>query len=214
LRIILWLRPAWAAVLAILVVVFSSAVWAQANPQAAESDPQIAMDSTGEKWDYFVRETASPLTIGGGAFNATFSQMTNTDPKYGVNRIAFSERFGASVADITTQNFFGDFVMASALHEDPRYYRKGEGHSFWSRTGYAISRAMVTRTDGGGSTFNFDNVLGSAASAGFSNLYYPAASRTGIAIMMHFGIDVADTGFVNLVPEFWPDLRRKLRRNN
>ena len=138
-----------------------------------------------------MRETASPLTLGGGVFNAAFSQVTNTDPKYGTNGAAFAERFAASIADIATQNFFGDFVVASALHEDPRYFRKGEGHSLWSRTGYAISRALVIRQDSGGNTFNYDNVVGSALGSGFSNLYYPAASRGGKATLMHFAIDLA-----------------------
>jgi hypothetical protein len=78
------------------------------------------------------------------------------------------------------------------------------------RMGYAISRALVIRKDSGGNTFNFDNILGSAASSGFSNIYYPAASRNGSAMLMHFWTDVADNGFVNLAPEFWPDFKRKV----
>ena len=31
-------------------------------------------------------------------------------------------------------------------------------------------------------------------------------------MFMHFGSDVADTGFVNLAPEFWPDFRDKFLR--
>lgn len=187
----------------------------QTTPRRAESaaDPQsLPMRTRQEKWNNFVHETISPLTFGGGTFNAAFSQLTNTDPKYGTDSVAFGKRFGASIADIASQNFFGDFVVASALHEDPRYFRMGEGHSLRRRAGYAISRALVIRKDTGGNTFNFDNVLGSALSTGFSNLYYPSASRTGSSILMHFLIDVADNGFVNLAPEFWPDFRRKVLR--
>jgi len=177
---------------------------------APESQPTLL--TTHDKWRNFLSETGSPLTLGGGTFNAFFSQVTQTDPQYGKGGAALAQRFGASVADIVTQNFFGDFVVASALHEDPRYHRKGEGHSLLYRTGYAISRALVIRKDTGGNTFNFDNVLGSAMSSGFSNLYYPAASRTGGAFLMHFGTDIADNGFVNLAPEFWPDFSRKVLR--
>jgi hypothetical protein len=168
------------------------------------------LQTTREKWDNFAKETVGPLTWGGGAFNALFSQVTNTDPKYGVNRVALGQRFGASLADIASENFFGDFVVASALHEDPQYHRKGEGFSLRYRMAYAISRALVIRKDTGGNTFNFDNVLGSAASSAFSNIYYPAASRNGSAMLMHFWTDVADNGFVNLAPEFWPDFKRKV----
>jgi hypothetical protein len=181
------------------------------NMQNAVSTPSPApIVTVREKWNYFLRETASPLTFGGGSFNALFSQMTHTDPQYGVNGVALAKRFGASLADIATENFFGDFVTASLLHEDPRYFRLGEGHRFWQRVGYAISRAVVIRKDSGGNQFNFDNLIGSAASSAFSNVYYPPPSRTGKAYLMHFGIDVADYGFVNLAPEFWPDFRRKV----
>jgi hypothetical protein len=190
---------------------------AQASGTAATSGqvhspapPPASTLDVRQKWSNFAHETASSLTLGAGVFNAGFSQITDTDPKYGTNSVAFAKRFGASVADIATQNFFGDFVVASTFHEDPRYFRKGRGRSYWYRVGYAISRAVVIRNDHGGDTFNLDNVLGSAASSGFSNLYYPAPSRTGKATLMHFAIDVADNGFVNLAPEFWPDFRDKI----
>jgi|SRR5579859_233036 len=184
------------------------------QPAPAADSSQSDLRSTDAKWMHFLRETASPLTVGAGAFNASFSQVTNTDPKYGVNGIAYAKRYGASLADIAAQNFFGDFVIASAFHEDPRYFRKGSGHSLLYRMGYAISRAVVIRRDSGGNTFNFDNLLGSAMGTGFSNLYYPPASRTKGAMLMHFWTDVADNGFVNLAPEFWPDFRRKVFRRH
>jgi hypothetical protein len=174
--------------------------------------PEPAIRTTHERWRNFVSETAGPLTFGGATFNAWFSQVTHTDPQYGHGGGAFAERWGASLADIASQNFLGDFVVASAFHEDPRYHRKGEGYPFLYRFGYAISRALVIRKDTGGNGFNFDNVLGSAMSTGFSNIYYPAASRTRGAMFMHFWTDVADNGFVNLAPEFWPDFRRKVLR--
>jgi hypothetical protein len=181
---------------------------------AGSASEFLPISTTQEKWNYFVRETASPLTFAGGVFNAAVSQVTNTDPRYGVNRVAFAERFGASVGDITTQNFFGDFVVASVFHEDPRYIREGSEYGFWHRAGYALSRAVVIRKDSGGNTFNYDNVMGSAFSTGFSNLYYPRASRNTRGMVMHFGSDVADNGFVNLAPEFWPDFRDWLLRRH
>jgi hypothetical protein len=166
--------------------------------------------STAGKWHNFVDETVSPLTLGAGAFNGGLSHITNSDPRYGTDAAAFAQRFGASLADIATQNFFGDFLFASAFHEDPRYVRKGAQYHMWSRVGFAISRAVVIRTDAGGSSFNWSNVLGSAMSAGLSNAYYPPPSRTGGAMVIHFVSSVAGAGFANLAPEFWPDFKQKI----
>lgn len=182
--------------------------YGQYNVQSATNVGTLA--AIDDHWNLFLQETFSPLTAGGSIFNAGFSQLTNSDPRYGKNAQAFGQRLGASAADIASQNFFGDFLVASAFHEDPRYVRRGEEHGFWDRFGYAISRAFVIRTSSGRDSFNWDNFLGSAASAGFSNLYYPSGSRTSGAMLIHFGTSIADNGFVNLAPEFWPDFRRKV----
>jgi hypothetical protein len=171
---------------------------------------QAPISTVQEHWSLFMHETFGPISAAGTMFNAGFSQVTNSDPRYGTNGTAFGQRIGASAADIASQNFFGDFLVASAFHEDPRYIRLGEENGFWHRFGYAISRAAIIRTASGSSSFNWDNCLGSAMSAGFSNLYYPSSSRTGGAMLIHFGTSVADNGFVNLAPEFWPDFRRKV----
>ncbi len=164
------------------------------------------------KWHNFVGETFSPMGLGSGLFNAGFSQATNSDPKYGQGWGPFAQRFGASYADLVSQNFFGDFMLASAFHEDPRYVRRGPGHSFWSRAGYAISRAVIIRRDSGGDTFNWSNVLGTGMSAGLSNAYYPPASSTGAATALHFATSIGGAGFANLFPEFWPDFHGWVKR--
>lgn len=173
------------------------------------SPPTTTRMSVADKWKNFVSETVSLETLGAGVFNGGFSHITNSDPRYGTNSEAFAQRFGASIADIATQNFFGDFMLASAFQEDPRYFRKGPPYSKFSRFGYAVSRAVIIRTDSGGQSFNWSNVLGTAMSAGLSNAYYPPPSRTGGAMLIHFATSVAGAGFANLAPEFWPDFKQK-----
>jgi hypothetical protein len=168
-----------------------------------------------EKWRRFLDETAAPLTLAAGAFNGVLSQATNSDPRYGMGGIPFAERLGASTTDIVSQNFFGDFVMAAVFREDVRYRRQGPAYGgFWKRSGYAVSRAFITQADTGGSTFNWSNLTGTAMSAGFSNLYYPPASRTGGAMAMHFGTSLVGGGLANLFPEFWPGIHHVLVRHH
>lgn len=178
------------------------------NGSISPNDQLAPLQTVGQHWKLFLNETFGPLSLGGTVFNSLFSQVTNSDPLYGTGATAFGQRVGASAADIAAQNFFGDFLVASVFHEDPRYIRLGEGHSFGRRFGYAISRAFVIRKSSGRNGFNWDNLLGSGASAVFSNLYYPLPSRTRDAILIHLGTDIADNGFVNLAPEFWPDFKR------
>ena len=180
----------------------------------ADETSTITPPSIDEKWDNFIHETVAWYTLGAGGFNATVSQLARSAPHYGRHWDAYPERFGASVADIATQNFFGDFVLASAFHEDTRYVRRGPTHHLLPRIGYALSRAVIVRRDAGGDTFNFANVLGTGMSAGLSNAYYPARSRSLHETFANWGSTVGASGLVNLMPEFWPDFSGWLKRHN
>jgi hypothetical protein len=169
--------------------------------------------SVADKWNFFEKETFNPLTVAAGAFNGGVSQALNSDPRYGQDGVAYAQRFGASVADIATQNFFGDFLMASALHEDPRYIRRGPEQGFWERAGYAMSRAVIIRRDSGGDAFNWSNLTGTAMSVGFSNLYYPRGSRNTGSMAIHFATSFGGAGLANLPTEFWPDVRGWFKRH-
>lgn len=188
------------------MLVLASALRAQ---DAGASEP-YPPSSVAEKWDFFNTETVAPFTLGAGAFNAAVSQVTRSTPLYGRHPwpAAYPERFGASVGDIVSQNFFGDFVLASAFHEDTRYRRQGPSHRLWPRIGYAITRSIVTRTDSGGAEFNSANVLGTGMSAALSNAYYPPGSRNAHDFAMNWATSVAGSGLANLMPEFGPDFRR------
>ena len=176
------------------------------------SDPHkevIALTAKG-KFRLFVRETFDPFTPAAAAAGAAMSQTDNDDPKYGYGSRAYTQRFGAALADMTTQNFFQDAVLASVLHEDPRYFRIGPEYSFWRRVGHAISRVAVTRTDSGKTTFNYAGIVGMGMGIGLSNLYYPAGSVNGTEVAKRFGTSLAGSALYNLLPEFWPDIHQKI----
>jgi hypothetical protein len=199
----------------LIIAVLAACAFAQdpSGPAAPTSAP-LAAPSIQEKWDFFLQETVTPFTLGAGAFNAAVSQSTRSAPLYGRHWDAYPKRFGASIGDIVSQNFFGDFLLASAFQEDTRYVRWGTTHRLWPRIGYAISRSIITRTDSGGATFNYANVMGTAMSAALSNAYYPPVSRTPRESATNWGTSVAGSGLANLMPEFLPDVKAFLKRYN
>ncbi len=200
--------------LALCLVMAAPAFVRAQDPTASVANPELTPPSVSEKWQFFETETFAPLTLGAGAFNAAVSQFSNSTPRYGDKLWpAYPERFGSAVGDIISQNFFGDFVLASAFHEDTRYIRMGPEHGLWARMGYAISRSVITRSDSGATTFNASNVLGTAVSAALSNAYYPPASRNARAATVNWATSVAGSGFAHLLPEFWPDFHAWLKRH-
>jgi hypothetical protein len=183
-----------------------------ATPAPVTDVQPLAPPSPDEKWDFFKDETFAPYTLLASAVNAGVSQALRSDPQYGVGGVALAKRFGATAADSVSQNYFSDYVMASVLHEDTRYRRRGEKHGFWSRFGYAVTRAFVTRTDAGGSTANWSNFIGCGLQAGLSNAYYPTPSRNLSATAINWANSIGAAGFGNLFPEFLPDFKRFLKR--
>ena len=175
-------------------------------------DPQqkVAALTVKQKFTMFAKETFDPFTAASSAAGAALSQIDNDNPKYGRGAGPYGERFGAAVADVTTQNFFSDAVLASLLHEDPRYFRRGPEFGVWYRVGYALSRVAITRTDAGRQTFNYSGILGMGMGIALSNAYYPDRSVNGEEVATRFGTSLIASALGNLLPEFWPDVHQKL----
>jgi hypothetical protein len=165
-----------------------------------------------DKWRLFVKESVDPWTFFTAAAGAAFSQIDNDDPKYGVGVKPYLQRFGAAQADVTTQNFFSDAVLASLLHEDPRYFRMGPGNSVTRRIAYAMSRMVITRRDSGRDGFNFSNIGGIGMGIALSDAYYPPRSVGGGELESRVITSLTASALGNLLPEFWPDFREKLAR--
>ena len=170
--------------------------------------------TVGEKGTLFLRHTWSPYNVFAAAGSAAIWQATQDRTQgYGQGWDAYGSRFGASLANRESQDFFKTFVFASALHMDPRYFRKGNG-GFGARFFYAISRSLVGRTDHGRWTFNAPAILGSATSAGLSNAYLPDSDRTAGRTAVTFGLNIgADAGW-NVLKEFGPEIRHLFHRDS
>jgi hypothetical protein len=177
----------------------------------AVEDPQknVVPLSVKQKFELFAKETVDPFTFGSSAAGAALSQIDNDNPKYGHGAGPYAERFGAAMADVTTQNFFSDAVLASVLHEDPRYFRRGPEFGVWYRVGYALSRVVVTRTDAGKDTFNYSGMIGMGMGIALSNAYYPDASVSASEVGYRFGTSLLASALSNILPEFWPDIDQK-----
>jgi hypothetical protein len=143
---------------------------------------------------------------------AGISQAEGSYPEFHSGAPAFARYYWHSFADTLNGNLWTEFLMPVATHEDPRYYTLERGTAF-KRAGYAVSRLFITRTDSGGPSPNFSEIVGNGAAAGISGLYYPAQERTWTKTGQRWAIQVGLDGVSNLVKEFWPDVNNKLFHN-
>lgn len=140
---------------------------------------------------------------------AGLAQATNEFPGYGQGAAGYGKRYGASLADEVSSNFFANYAYPVLLKEDPRYFRLGEG-SIKHRIVYGLEQEFVTRTDSGKRRFNFSNVLGAFTTGGLSNLYYPSTDRGLGLTMSRSAISLAYGTAGGLFDEFWADIDHRL----
>ncbi|MGC2261202.1 MAG: hypothetical protein WA437_14310 [Candidatus Sulfotelmatobacter sp.] len=129
----------------------------------------------------------------------------NSQPSFGHGAEGYGKYYWHVFVDGAIENYMTEAIVPAATKEDPRYYTMGKG-GFVKRTGYAVSRLFITRTNSGGSTFNLSEVVGAGAAAGIGNLYYPAEPNPWVKTYQRWGTQVGLDGVFNVLKEFWPDI--------
>jgi hypothetical protein len=142
---------------------------------------------------------------------AGIGQARDSYPEFHQGAAGFGRYYWHAYADQAVSNYFTQFIVPAATHEDPRYYVRGHGGVF-SRTGYALSRLFVTRTDSGDPTVNLAEIVGSGAAAGVSSRYYPQPERTWTKTGHRWVTLVGIDGALNVLEEFWPSIRHGVFR--
>lgn len=182
------------------------------NFLTVENVGQIPPLSAGQKFEVVARSSFDWVEFPWYGLLAGISQAENSEAGYGQGAAGYGKRYGAAFADGTIENFWTSAILPSLLHQDPRFYQQNTG-GFWHRTGYAMSRIFVTRSDSGQSQFNASEILGSAIAATISTYsYHPQSERTLSNAASVWGTQVGYDTITLVVKEFWPDIRRKLSR--
>jgi hypothetical protein len=158
-----------------------------------------------DKFVLGIRDSFTPYSMAGWFLSAGYSHLTNGQPNYGTDKGAFGQRLGAAAIRDTSENIFSTSVMATVLHEDPRYYVMGHSHGIAKRALYAATRVLITRTDGGRETVNLALLSGNLAGAALTNAYYPPLNHGAKQTMLIFGSSVGGSALGFGVSEFLGD---------
>jgi hypothetical protein len=134
------------------------------------------------------------------------SMAQNSEPSFGQGGAGYGRYYWRIFADTGIENYMTEAIVPEVTKEDPRYYTLGKG-GFVKRTGYAVSRLFVTRTDAGKNAFNISEIVGSGAASSIGNAYYPE-SNPWVKTYQRWGTQVGLDGVVNMLKEFWPDIDR------
>ena len=134
------------------------------------------------------------------AFWAGVQQASDT-PDYRLGSKGYAERFGANLASGGSEILFGNAILPSLLHQDPRYFYRGSGTKR-SRAWHAIIAPFVCQGDNGKLQPNYSQWGGSLISASLSNAYYPASNRGAGLVFTNFGTSMGLHVVLGLAQEF------------
>ena len=187
-------------------------LWVVPNFAAVDANKQLPPLSTREKFVLASRDSVtdySSYTWAG--ILAGQAMLLNSDPELGHGIAGYGRYYWRNFVDGVSGTFFTEAIVPAITHEDPRYYTMENG-GFVRRMGYAISRAFVTKTDSGGTEFNWSEVAGNGLEAALSNAYYPSEERGFSQTARNWGTQMESAVLNHIFQEFWPDIRRKVFR--
>ena len=186
-------------------------LWVIPNYRAVSADTQLPPLSRKDKFWLATEDSFDYSSFVLAGIIAGISQARNDTPEFHDGAAAYGRYYWHSFVDQAVGNYFTEALLPVATHEDPRYYTLGRnGGGFLHRTGYSLTRLLITRNDAGRNTFNFSEVVGNAAGAAISDLYYPRQERTLDKTAQKWILQLGIDGFFDMAKEFWPDIDQRI----
>lgn len=166
-----------------------------------------------QKFSLFFHTVIDPAQFVVTGLDAGIEQAQDQFPAYHYGFTGYMKRYAASYADSFDGNLFGNAILPSLLHQDPRYFRLGHG-TFSHRLGYALASTVRCKGDNGHWQFATANIAGNLIGGAISNAYYPAENR-GLGLTFQRGFIVTAEGSIGgLLDEFYPDAIAYLKRHH
>ena len=177
---------------------------------AQTASPTFHPLTTEEKLETHVKRVVSPAAFIRSAIAAAEQTWRGDPPGWKQDATGYGERYASSLASNGVRNVLA-FGIDSVLHEDPRFQRLGTG-SLWARSRSAMLQTLFCKNDKGQTTIAVWRIGSNYGSNFISNAWRPAGDDRWNNAVIRGSVGLGlDTAF-DMVREFWPDIRKRLRR--
>jgi hypothetical protein len=181
------------------------------NFAAVSADTELPALTVRRKFKLATQDSVDYSSFIWAGMLAGQSMALKSYPEFHNGIAGYGRYYWRAFADQASGSFFTEALVPAITHEDPRYYTLGHG-GFFHRAGYALSRVVVTKTDSGGSGFNYAEIVGNGMEAGLANFYYPPEERGLRNTAVNWAAQLEAASLNNIIREFWPDIRQKFLR--
>lgn len=176
-------------------------------PDIAASEKAL---TPGQKFELFVDNSVSVHIIAWSLTGSAFAQAADSPTGFQQGWAGYGERFGASMARYSSGQFFGTFILASALHEDPRFFPE-YNLTFKQSIKYSFRCLFISRNDQGQWGKNISGLGGPLMGEALANVYWPDRNRSAGDTLFRYGVDLASRAAGNMFRQYWPRLFAKMQ---
>jgi hypothetical protein len=166
----------------------------------------------GEKGRLALRNMFGPRAIGNRLIAVGWDSLRDHPEEWGGGWEGFGSRFGSRMGRLWVRNSIR-LSTDVAFRIEPRYDRC-DCSGFLARTGHAWKRVIVSRSDSGGEMPAYSNFAGAYVTPWITYTWYPDRLNTTQRKLESGTMYLGWRGVTNMLREFWPDVKRGLRRNN
>ncbi len=162
-----------------------------------------------QKFKLAANNSVALSTFGAALIGAAFGQAIDSPAGYGQGGEGYGKRFGADMARASSGQMFGTFLIASATHQDPRFFVR-KGLTLKQAVRYAAVRVFVARSDSGERMANYSGLFGPLAGEALATSYYPDGNNGAGDVFTRYASDLGWELGGNLLRQYWPSINRRL----
>ena len=179
-------------------------------PAAGQTLQSYTPVTAAERVDWIVDGTIGPRSLGIGVFVGAFQTAVDTPPEWQRTWDGFLRRYAHREADVAISNTI-EAGLGALWGEEPRYIpsrRKG----VWPRARYAMKTVLLAQRRDGHLAPAWGRYAGNVLNNVIENTWLPPSWTTAQSTSVRSVNGLLGRLAGNLWDEFWPDLRRIVRK--
>ncbi|MFN8007428.1 MAG: hypothetical protein U0V70_10465 [Terriglobia bacterium] len=167
-----------------------------------------------QRWKLYFKQNywSVGAFLGPIATSLLIDQTTGQPPEWGGGIGGYGRRLASRLGTGIVQGSF-QAPVAALLKEDTRYISSGSG-GIGPRMKHVFIYSFITYNNQGRKTLNIANLGGYYASSAASTLWLPQKESVGLYTLTDGSKQMGLSILVNMIQEFWPDIRQSLSRRH